>query len=126
MLPEVEGPPCAARHAPPDLYIRSSMTSRFAGVAVVLAIRAAIAPALATQYLCIPDKATGFSYNKTTKEWESKALKTSQFVISPSKQENTALDIKGIGTNGERLPGFVLRISIMGCFFAIRSAAIFQ
>lgn len=49
-------------------------------------------------------KATGFFYNKGTKEWQSTALKTSQFVIAPSKNEKEAYAVTDIG--GKLLPGY--------------------
>jgi hypothetical protein len=62
------------------------------------------APALAEQYLCVPDKATGFAYNKTTNEWDVTRLKTPQFVISPSKTPDTAYDVKDMASEPD-LPG---------------------
>jgi len=56
-------------------------------------------PALAEQYLCTPDKATGFYYNQTIKEWEITKLKSFQFVISPSKQPGIAYEVKDMSSD---------------------------
>jgi hypothetical protein len=73
--------------------------------AAVFALLITTAPALAEQYLCVPDKATGFFYNKDAKEWQSITLKTSQFVvISPSKNPKVAYSLTGIG-KPKGLPG---------------------
>jgi hypothetical protein len=62
------------------------------------------APALTEQYLCVPDKATGFAYNKNTKEWDTTEFKTSQFVIAPVKGGKPAYRVTDIGD--ESLPGY--------------------
>jgi hypothetical protein len=70
-----------------------------------LAFLTVVTPAhAADQYLCVPDKAVGFAYNKTTKQWESMHLKTSQFVIAPSKDGKAAYTVTDIGD--KYLPGY--------------------
>jgi hypothetical protein len=82
------------------------LTSRLAVIAHLLAVFTVTMPARAEQYLCVPDKATGFVYDKNTKQWKMTKLKTSQFVISPSKDKKAAYDVKDIGEHGEGFPGW--------------------
>jgi hypothetical protein len=66
-----------------------------------------IAPVRAVeQYLCVPEMATGFAFNKTTKQWQTAKLSTGQFVISPSKDGKAAYGVTDIGDKGEGLPGY--------------------
>jgi hypothetical protein len=78
-------------------------------LALVLVIAAALvltfaSPALAEQYLCVPDKATGFFYNKNMKEWQTTTLNVSQFVISPSTDRKFAYRVKDM--EEKALPGY--------------------
>ena len=71
--------------------------------AVILAGLIAMAPAHAEQYLCTPDRATGFIYDKTRKTWDTAALKTGQFVIAPADGGKAAYTVTDIGDKD--LPG---------------------
>jgi hypothetical protein len=81
--------------------IRNVTTGGIAAIATLtlLATLAITMPAVAEQYLCVPDQATGFFYNKPATEWQVAKLKTPQFVISPSKTPDTAYDIRDIDGN---------------------------
>lgn len=50
------------------------------------------------QYLCAADKSSGFSFNKSTKEWTHTTFKAnSKYVISESDNKNSAFVIREIG-----------------------------
>lgn len=53
--------------------------------------------AFADQFLCVPDKGTGFAYNRTTKEWDYATLKMNQFLIEPAKNGRYAYTVAEIG-----------------------------
>ena len=78
--------------------IRTVITGSIAVIVALtlLVVLAIMKPALAEQYLCVPDQATGFFYNNTAKEWQVTKLKIPQFVISPSKTPDTAYDVRDI------------------------------
>ena len=43
----------------------------------------------AEQYLCVPDKATGFAYNKNSRTWEQANLTTNRkYIVSKSDDEH--------------------------------------
>jgi hypothetical protein len=47
--------------------------------------------ASADQYICVPDKATGFTYNKMTKHWDSTNFNTDmKYVVAPAKPGESA------------------------------------
>jgi len=50
-------------------------------------------------YLCVADLATGFSYNKNLDKWEIVRFKAddSKYIVSKSKSEKWAWEIKEIG-----------------------------
>ena len=51
-----------------------------------------------TSYLCIADKSTGFSFNKTTGEWNPTVFKTTnKYLISKSTSKDMAWDVKNVG-----------------------------
>jgi len=82
--------------------IRNVTTGGIAASAALtlLAPLAITRPVSAEQYLCVPEQATGFSYNTTVKKWQITKLKTPQFVISPSKTPDTAYDIRDVTSDG--------------------------
>jgi hypothetical protein len=52
----------------------------------------------AEQYLCVPDKITGFDYNSTTKEWDYARFKTNfQYIIAPAKDRQFSYAVTKIG-----------------------------
>lgn len=64
--------------------------------------------AFADQFLCVPDKATGFAYNRITKQWDTATLKTNQFLIAPAKNVGFKLGAYAVTDIGEKdnLPGY--------------------
>lgn len=54
--------------------------------------------ALSEQYLCVPDKATGFYYDKYTETWEYATFRTDKrYVISPARDGENAYRFTKIG-----------------------------
>jgi hypothetical protein len=52
----------------------------------------------AEQYLCIPDKNTGFKYNRSTKEWEYARFVTDQkYIIAPSTDKQYSYMVTELG-----------------------------
>jgi hypothetical protein len=82
--------------------------SLLAMIYLLLCARTAFA---ADQFLCVPDKTTGFAYNRVTKEWDTATLKTNQFLIAPAKNERAAKNervaytVTEIGEK-DNLPGY--------------------
>ena len=59
------------------------------------------------KYLCICEHATGFSYNASSKSWESAVFKAdSKFIISQSDAEDCRFKITRVG---ERYPEFMCK-----------------
>jgi hypothetical protein len=55
-------------------------------------------PALSEQYLCVPDKATGFFYNNITKEWDYARFRTdTRYIIAPAKDGENAYAFTKVG-----------------------------
>jgi hypothetical protein len=49
-------------------------------------------------FLCVADKATGFSFNKVTKEWASTNFRASaKHLITRSKQTDVSWEVKEVG-----------------------------
>jgi hypothetical protein len=56
--------------------------------------------ALSEQYVCVPDKMTGFSYDAGKKEWDYKHFKTNfKYVIAPGKDGQDAFLLTRVGEN---------------------------
>ncbi len=54
-------------------------------IAVVLAVAVPTIPSSAEQYLCIGEHSTGFTYDKSTKEWRSTKFQPEKYIVKPSK-----------------------------------------
>jgi len=49
-------------------------------------------------YLCVADKATGFAFDKGTKQWNQASFRTeSKYLISPSTFKGYAWEVKRVG-----------------------------
>src|SRR6266581_3355011 len=54
--------------------------------------------ALAEQYLCVPDKATGFAYDINSKDWGYTRFKTDKkYLIAPSKEKEYVYAFTEVG-----------------------------
>ena len=54
----------------------------------------------AEQYLCVPDKTTGFSFNKVTKKWQySNFENETKYVISKSNVKDYVFQVTEVGEN---------------------------
>ena len=59
-------------------------------------------PAFAEQYLCVPEKATGFSYDASKREWDYAQFKTDhKYIIAPAGNGRDAFAFTKVG---EKLP----------------------
>jgi hypothetical protein len=59
----------------------------------------------AEQYLCVPEKSTGFHYDKIVKEWDYKRFKTTEkLIISPIKHPYDKLTKFEVTSVGEKTP----------------------
>lgn len=68
---------------------------------IVLAQLVAVAPsALAQSYVCAVDAATGFAYDKATRQWKSADFKPdSKYVISRTKEQSHAWQVTETGAS---------------------------
>jgi hypothetical protein len=76
---------------------RWPMARRISAAVMLANLLTVTAPALAGQFLCVPDKATGFYYNRSTKEWDYAKLQTNKFMISPANDGQNAYTVTKIG-----------------------------
>lgn len=60
-------------------------------LATAIPLLVPLGDAIAAQYLCVPDAAVGFHYNKTRKTWDDTHFKTdTHYVLAPSKSGTPA------------------------------------
>jgi hypothetical protein len=64
--------------------------------------------AFAEQFLCVPDKATGFYYDKVTNKWDYTKINSNNFIISPSNDGQYAYTFTEVGYKGPT-PGWCER-----------------
>ena len=67
----------------------------------------ASAAAAAEQYICVPDKATGFHYDKGAEDWEVTRFKTdSKYVVAAAKDGRNAFTWTKIGSQNSTDVGY--------------------
>jgi hypothetical protein len=54
-------------------------------------------PSYAEQYLCVPDHATGFSYNKVLKSWDVATFKTERKYIITTRKDQAGFIVEEVG-----------------------------
>ena len=75
------------------------MNKRLAVVALCAMISAAAAVDEPSSYLCAPDMATGFIFDKTTGQWHGANFRATQkYVVSRSKTAKSEWEVKEVGS----------------------------